>query len=127
MGVINFLKKLWKKIKKIFKRGDDVPQGLQVFDEKGKVVVDITDRITKMTGMKVFSTVEDFETTIPITGNEVCWVSACQNGSNASNLPKDWIRNPFDFDLIGNKLKVTAISPQLKGKPCTYVVFWGVC
>lgn len=126
MGVIKFLKKLWKKIKKIFKRGDDVPQGLQVFDEKGKVVVDITDRITKMTGMKVFSTVEDFETTIPITGNEVCWVSACQNGSSTSNLPKDWIRNPFDFNLIGNTLKVTA-SPQLKGKHCTYIVFWGVC
>lgn len=126
MGVINFLKKIWKKIKKIFKRGDDVPQGLQVFDEKGAVVVDITDRITKMTGMKVFSTVEDFEVTIPITGNEVFWVSACQNGSNASNLPKDWIRNPFDFDLIGNTLKVTA-PPQLKGKHCTYIVFWGVC
>ncbi len=126
MGVINFLKKIWKKIKKIFKRGDDVPQGLQVFDEKGKVVVDITDRITKMTGMKIFSAVEDFEVTIPITGNEVCWVSACQNGANASNLPKDWIRNPFEFDLIGNTLKVTA-PPQLKGKHCTYIVFWGVC
>jgi hypothetical protein len=126
MGVINFLQKIWKKIKKIFKRGDDVPQGLQVFDEKGKVVVDITDRITKMTGMKVFSIVEDFEVTIPITGNEVCWVSACQNGSSTSKLPKDWIRNPFDFDLIGNTLKVTA-PPQLKGKHCTYIVFWGVC
>ena len=126
MGVIKFLKKIWKKIKKIFKRGDDVPQGLQVFDEKGKVVVDITDRITKMTGMKVFSKVENFEVTIPVTGNEVCWVSACQNGSNASNLPKDWIRNPFEFDLIGNTLKVTA-PPQLKGKHCTYIVFWGVC
>lgn len=126
MGVMNFLKKIWKKIKKIFKRGDDMPQGLQVFDEKGKVIVDITDRITKMTGMKVFSTVEDFETTIPITGNEVCWVSACQNGSNASNLPKDWIRTPFDLNLEGNTLKVTA-NPKLHGKPCTYIVFWGVC
>ena len=126
MGVINFLKKLWKKIKKIFKRGDDVPQGLQVFDEKGKVVVDITDRITKMTGMKVFSTVEDFETTIPITGNEVCWVSACQNGSDTSKLTNNWIRTPFELNLIGNILKVTA-NPQLHGKPCTYIVFWGVC
>ena len=124
--MINFLKKLWKKIKKIFKRGDDVPQGLQVFDEKGKVVVDITDRITKMTGMKVFSTVEDFETTIPITGNEVCWVSACQNGSDTSKLTNNWIRTPFGLNLIGNTLKVTA-NPQLHGKPCTYIVFWGVC
>lgn len=126
MGVMNFLKKIWKKIKKIFKRGDDMPQGLQVFDEKGKVVVDITDRITKMVGMKVFSTVEDFEATIPITGNEICWVSACQNGSNASNLPSGWIRTPFDINLVGNTLKVTA-NPQLHGKPCTYIVFWGVC
>lgn len=124
--MINFLKKLWKKIKKIFKRGDDVPQGLQVFDEKGKVVVNITDRITKMTGMKVFSTVEDFETTIPITGNEVCWVSACQNGSDTSKLTNNWIRTPFELNLIGNTLKVTA-NPQLHGKPCTYIVFWGVC
>lgn len=124
--MINFLKKLWKKIKKIFKRGDDVPQGLQVFDEKGKVVVDITDRITKMTGMKVFSTVGDFETTIPITGNEVCWVSACQNGSDTSKLTNNWIRTPFELNLIGNTLKVTA-NPQLHGKPCTYIVFWGVC
>ena len=124
--MINFLKKLWKKIKKIFKRGDDVPQGLQVFDEKGKVVVDITDRITKMTGMKVFSTVEDYEVTIPVTGNEICWVSACQNGSNASNLPSGWIRTPFDINLIGNTLKVTA-NPQAHSKPCTYIVFWGVC
>ena len=124
--MINFLKKLWKKIKKIFKRGDDVPQGLQVFDEKGKVVVDITDRITKMTGMKVFSTVEDFETTIPITGNEVCWVSACQNGSDTSKLTNNWIRTPFELNLIGNTLKVTA-NPQLHGKPCAYIVFWGVC
>lgn len=126
MGVINFLKKLWKKIKKIFKRGDDVPQGLQVFDEKGKVVVDITNRITKMTGMKVFSIVEDFETTIPITGNEVCWVSACQNGSDTPKLTNNWIRTPFELNLIGNTLKVTA-NPQLHGKPCTYIVFWGVC
>lgn len=126
MGVMNFLNKIWKKIKKIFKRGDDMPQGLQVFDEKGKVVVDITDRITKMVGMKVFSTVEDFEVTIPITGNEICWVSACQNGSNASNLPSGWIRTPFDINLIGNTLKVTA-NPQAHGKPCTYIVFWGVC
>lgn len=126
MGVINFLKKLWKKIKKIFKRGDDVPQGLQVFDEKGKVVVDITDRITKMTGMKVFSTVEDYEVTIPVTGNEICWVSACQNGSDTSKLTNNWIRTPFELNLIGNTLKVTA-NPQLHGKPCTYIVFWGVC
>lgn len=126
MGVMNFLKKIWKKIKKIFKRGDDMPQGLQVFDEKGKVIVDITDRITKMTGMKVFSTVEDFEVTIPITGNEVCWVSACQNGSNASNLPSKWIRTPFDLNLVGNTLKVTA-NAKLHGYPCTYIVFWGVC
>lgn len=124
--MINFLKKLWKKIKKIFKRGDDVPQGLQVFDEKGKVVVDITDRITKMTGMKVFSTVEDYEVTIPVTGNEICWVSACQNGSDTSKLTNNWIRTPFELNLIGNTLKVTA-NPQLHGKPCTYIVFWGVC
>ncbi len=33
------------------KRGaEEVPQGLQVFDENGNVVVDITDRLTKVLG-----------------------------------------------------------------------------
>ena len=32
------------------KGAEEVPQGLQVFDENGNVVVDITDRLTKVLG-----------------------------------------------------------------------------
>ena len=37
-------------IKKRKKGAEEVPQGLQVFDNQGNVVVDVTDRLTKVLG-----------------------------------------------------------------------------
>ena len=39
-----------KRKKKSKKEGADVPQGLQVFDEKGNITLDLTDRLTKVLG-----------------------------------------------------------------------------
>jgi len=52
-GNVGILTAIWQWILKMLgikKEADDVPQGLQVFDASGNIVLDITDRLTRVLG-----------------------------------------------------------------------------
>lgn len=55
---LSWFKKIKEKIKSFFKKEDKVPQGLQVFDENGRTVVDVTDRLTQIVGVKTMTKLE---------------------------------------------------------------------
>ena len=53
------IKWLKEKLTLLFrKKGDTVPAGIQVFDKKGTEIISITDRISRIVGVKRFDTVE---------------------------------------------------------------------
>lgn len=74
----------------IYKRKGEkeVPQGLQVFDENGNVVVDITERITKYLGSFTVPTDADSGT---ITNSEIgdgdLWYAMVIDSSTPSSVP----------------------------------------
>ena len=57
MGIITFFKKLFNRL---FKHGgeNNMPAGLQVFNKNGVQIVSLTDRLTKVSGVKRFDVIE---------------------------------------------------------------------
>ena len=75
----------------IYKRkkgAEEVPQGLQVFDEDGNVVVDITERITKYLGSFTVPTDADSGT---VANSEIgdgdLWYAMVIDSSTPSSVP----------------------------------------
>lgn len=96
------------------KKGEEeVPQGLQVFDENGNVVVDITDRLTKVLGTASIrpTTTAGTITDSLITENVTLWYAVTNitydEGVTAMNasikLPViTQINGGFSWEYVGN-------------------------
>lgn len=121
--LIQWLKKVWRKI---FQRGENMPAGLQTFDKNGKVMVDITDRLTKIVGIKRFDVIEPSgSVTIPTTNNEYVWYFL-NSYANGGPRPQSGFSNVYDLKLSGNVLSWTLKSDTAIGKRCQVAVIYGV-
>lgn len=121
--LIQWFKKVWNKI---FRRGESVPAGLQTFDKNGNVMVDITDRLTKIVGIKRFDVIEPSGSiTIPTTNNEYIWYFL-NSYANGEPKPEIGLSNAYDLKLSGNVLSWTLKSEAMIGKRCQIAVIYGV-
>lgn len=122
---LSWFKKIKEKIKSFFKKEDKVPQGIQVFDENGRTVVDITDRLTQIVGVKTMTKLETSgQIDVANNSNGKVWFSI-----NMFGLQK----NPYVMWVNGNTIHYTAhqkmidqINNSNQGKN-VFKIIYGVC
>lgn len=123
------IKWLKEKLTSLFrKKGDIVPAGIQVFDKKGTEIISITDRLTRIVGVKRFDTIEDSgSVTLNLANGQHIWyyfnAYTDDNDVNIFNFT-----NLYDLivtdDIISWKLR--SFAEQYKGRPCKIALIYGV-
>lgn len=123
------IKWLKEKLTSLFrKKGDTVPAGIQVFDKKGTEIISITDRLTRIVGVKRFDTIEaSGSVTLNLANGQHIWyflnAYTDDNDVNIMNFT-----NLYDLivtdDTISWKLRSSA--EQYKGWPCKIALIYGV-
>lgn len=112
MGM-SWFKNIIKKIKSFFYKEDNVPQGLQVFDEHGNTTIDVTDRLTQIIGViRIKSLVGNIDVTVD--GNRKLFYAISKSGSQWSGgdcIMIDGNKIRWDFSqasliVAGNGLEV---------------------
>lgn len=123
------IKWLKEKLTSLFrKKGDTVPAGIQVFDKKGTEIISITDRLTRIVGVKRFDSIEDSgSVTINLAKGQHIWYTL-----NAYTDDNDGAVMQFT-NLYGIKVTDDTISwalhsdaEQYKGRPCKIALIYGV-
>ena len=122
---LSWFKKIKEKIKSFFKKEDKVPQGIQVFDENGRTVVDITDRLTQIVGVKTLTKIEESGSIdVSVTGGAKVWFSINLHGL---------YENPYIMWVNGNTIHYK-IHPEkrdyldaFKNGGCILKIIYGVC
>lgn len=86
---------LSKRKKKSKKEGANVPQGLQVFDEKGNITLDLTDRLTRLLCYVTFD--EDISSeetpwskTYEVPKGSKVWWAYTNNNSEVNSYGSGW-------------------------------------
>ena len=123
------IKWLKEKLTSLFrKKGDTVPAGIQVFDKKGTEIISITDRLTRIVGVKRFDTIEDSgSVTINLAKGHHIWYSL-----NAYTDDNDGAVMQFTnlYGLIVTddtiSWKLQPFAEQYKGRPCKIALIYGV-
>lgn len=109
----------------MFHKEDNVPQGLQIFDKNGKIVIDFTDRLTQIVGIYTIpKTSREGSITIPNIGNNKVWFTT--NVQNTYNVPYlIWINN----NIIRYKINTQNGGDPLSDLPSNSVInlIYGVC
>lgn len=97
-----------------------MPQGLQCLDEQGRIVLDVTDRLTQVLGTVAVSPDANGSVVVPMTGanNEVWFFFQCDNGGDVFRLQPT-------FGLSGSTISWTyqvsgPINPNRIGGMLTY-------
>lgn len=122
---MSWFKKIKEKIKSFFKKEDKVPQGIQVFDENGRTVVDITDRLTQIVGVKTLTKIEESGSIdVSVTGGAKVWFSINLHGL---------LGNPYIMWVDGNTIHYKIHPEQrdyldtFKNGGCILKIIYGVC
>lgn len=123
------IKWLKEKLTSLFrKKGDTVPAGIQVFDKKGTEIISITDRLTRIVGVKRFDTIEDSgSVTLKLAkGQQIWYFFNAYTDDNDVKIMN--FTNLYDLivtdDTISWKLHPSA--EQYKGRPCKIALIYGV-
>lgn len=123
------IKWLKEKLTSLFrKKGDTVPAGIQVFDKKGTEIISITDRLTRIVGVKRFDTIEaSGSVTLNLANGQHIWyIFNAYTDDNDVNIMN--FTNLYDLivtdDTISWKLRSSA--EQYKGWPCKIALIYGV-
>lgn len=123
------IKWLKEKLTSLFrKKGDTVPAGIQVFDKKGTEIISITDRLTRIVGVKRFDTIEaSGSVTLNLAkGQHIWYFFNAYTDDNDVNIMN--FTNLYDLivtdDTISWKLRPSA--EQYKGWPCKIALIYGV-
>lgn len=123
------IKWLKEKLTSLFrKKGDTVPAGIQVFDKKGTEIISITDRLTRIVGVKRFDTIEaSGSVTLNLANGQHIWyffnAYTDDNDVNIMNFTHLYDLIVTD-DTISWKLRSSA--EQYKGRPCKIALIYGV-
>lgn len=122
---MNWFKKIKEKIKSFFKKEEKVPQGIQVFDENGKTVVNITDRLTQIVGVKTLTKIEESGSIdVHVTAGAKVWFSI-----NLYGL----YENPYAMWVSGNTIHYKVLKSKegyidaFKNGGCILKIIYGVC
>lgn len=122
---LSWFKKIKNKIKAMFHKEDNVPQGIQVFDKNGEIVIDVTDRLTQVVGIYTIPrTSSEGSITVPNIGNNKVWFAT--NIQNAYMVPYlIWINN----NIIRYKINTQNGDNPLSDLPYNSVInlIYGVC
>lgn len=109
----------------MFHKEDNVPQGIQVFDKNGEIVIDVTDRLTQVVGIYTIPrTSSEGSITVPNIGNNKVWFAI--NIQNAYMVPYlIWIEN----NTIRYKINTANYSNPLNSLSSNSVInlIYGVC
>lgn len=118
------IKWLKEKLTSIFrKKGDTVPAGIQVFDEHGESVADLSTGLTKIIWTKTFTKIEpEFSVNFEIFEGQQLFALGNLYGSPQSD------RDDIRINYIITKDTVTFRPKSLSdiGKPCYFKTIVGV-
>ena len=123
------IKWLKEKLTSLFrKKGDTVPAGIQVFDKKGTEIISITDRLTRIVGVKRFDTIEaSGKATIKLAKGQHIWYSFnAYTDDNDVNIMG--FTNLYDLKVTDDTIS-WALHPsaeQYIGRPCKIALLYGV-
>lgn len=110
------------------KKGDTVPAGIQVFDKKGTEIISITDRLTRIVGVKRFDTIEDSgSVTLKLAkGQQIWYFLNAYTDDNDVNIMN--FTNLYDLILTDDTIswKLRSFAEQYKGRPCKIALIYGV-
>lgn len=123
------IKWLKEKLTSLFrKKGDTVPAGIQVFDKKGTEIISITDRLTRIVGVKRFDTIEaSGSVTLNLAKGQHLWyflnAYTDDNDVNIMNFT-----NLYDLIVTDGTLSwaLQSSAEQHKGWPCKIALIYGV-
>jgi hypothetical protein len=123
------IKWLKEKLTSLFrKKGDTVPAGIQVFDKKGTEIISITDRLTRIVGVKRFDTIEaSGSVTLNLANGQHIWyffnAYTDDNDVNIMNFT-----NLYDLIVTDDTIswKLHSSAEQYKGRPCKIALIYGV-
>lgn len=123
------IKWLKEKLTSLFrKKGDTVPAGIQVFDKKGTEIISITDRLTRIVGVKRFDTIEDSgSVTLKLAkGQQIWYFLNAYTDDNDVNITN--FTNLYDLIITDDTIswKLRSFAEQYKGRPCKIALIYGV-
>lgn len=123
------IKWLKEKLTSLFrKKGDTVPSGIQVFDKKGTEIISITDRLTRIVGVKRFDTIEaSGSVTLNLANGQHIWyLFNAYTDDNDVNIMN--FTNLYDLLVTDDTISWTLHSnaEQYKGQPCKIALIYGV-
>ena len=123
------IKWLKEKLYSLFrKKGDTVPAGIQVFDKKGTEIISITDRLTRIVGVKRFDTIEaSGSVTLNLANGQHIWyLFNAYTDDNDVNIIN--FTNLYDLIVTDDTIswKLRSFAEQYKGWPCKIALIYGV-
>lgn len=123
------IKWLKEKLTSLFrKKGDTVPAGIQVFDKKGTEIISITDRLTRIVGVKRFDTIEaSGSVTLKLAkGQQIWYFLNAYTDDNDVNIKN--FTNLYDLIITDDTIswKLRSFAEQYKGQPCKIALIYGV-
>lgn len=119
------IKWLKEKLTSLFrKKGDTVPAGIQVFDEHGETVADLSTGLTKIIWAKELTTTEpEFSVKTDIYKGQKLFVLREYYGTcGASEDAGDYVSS-----IDGDTVTFTPVSTNNIGRPCRVKLMIGVC
>lgn len=123
------IKWLKEKLTSLFrKKGDTVPAGIQVFDKKGTEIISITDRLTRIVGVKRFDTIEaSGSVTLKLAkGQRIWYFFNAYTDDNDVNIMN--FTNLYDLIVTDDAIswELRSFAEQYKGQPCKIALIYGV-
>lgn len=123
------IKWLKEKLTSLFrKKGDTVPAGIQVFDKKGTEIISITDRLTRIVGVKRFDTIEaSGSVTLNLAnGHHIWYFFNAYTDDNDVDIRN--FTNLYDLIVTDDTIswKLRSFAEQYKSRPCKVALIYGV-
>lgn len=123
------IKWLKEKLTSLFrKKGDTVPAGIQVFDKKGTEIISITDRLTRIVGVKRFDTIEasGSVTLKRAKGQHIWYFFNAYTDDNDVKIMN--FTNLYDLIVTDDTIswELRSFAEQYKGWPCQIALIYGV-
>lgn len=125
MGIITFFKKLFKRL---FKHGgeNNMPAGLQVFNKNGVQIVSLTDRLTKVSGVKRFDVIEESgSATVELSKDQQIWYYLNSYADDNDGILQSLGSN-YNIVVEGGKISWNLKAPNNVNKSCKVALIYGV-
>lgn len=125
MGIITFFKKLFKRL---FKHGgeNNMPAGLQVFNKNGVQIVSLTDRLTKVSGVKRFDVIEESgSATVELSKDQHIWYYLNSYADDNDGILRSLGSN-YNIVVEGGKISWNLKAPNNVNKHYKVALIYGV-